>query len=373
MKLRKGNIMRIEYQNLVSKISKYDLRDKTVLLRIDGNVPINNGSILDDFKLEQVKRTISFIVNHGACCILLTHLGNPLQPSNALSTKHLLVWFKQYFVTKFISHFSMLETIEKKQRTVLLFENIRFFEEEKKGGISFAKKLASFGDIFVTDAFGAIHRSDTSIALLPLEFKKEKRTIGFLIEKELAIYNNLLKITPSFLIVGGGKPETKLPLAIKSAQHFDKILLCPRLVPIGKQKAEIIVRNNIIFPIDYIVQTDDGLLQCEIEDIPENGSVIAIGPKTIKLYQQYIKKAKLIMWNGFMGFLDKPETLNSSKQLSDAIEESNAIKIIAGTDTSNFIRHYTNISPSIKYFSTGGGASLALIAGEKLPGLEPFL
>jgi len=352
-----------------SHLQRYNIQGKTVLLRIDGNVPMKHGTILDDFKLEKIKATVLYIVHHGACCIVLTHLGNPSEYRQALSTKQLVPWFKHYFETYYIHTLQELSTATKKSGSVLLFENLRFFKEEKERDTLFARELASCGDFYVNDAFGTLHRFDTSMTLLPLQFPKEKRTIGLLVEKELTTYKTLLDITPSLLIVGGGKPETKLPLVIHCAPHINTILLCPTLSAIQTK-----VADNIIYPIDYVIETKAGLLEeVDAKKITPSTACIAIGSQTTKLYQQYIAEAKLIIWNGFMGFLDRPETLESSKKIASYIEQSNAKTIIAGADTCNFVRHHTDHPSSISHFSTGGGSSLALIARERLPGLEPFL
>lgn len=361
--------MNIQYANVNSNLHEYYLNNKTVLLRIDGNVPIANGVVLDHFKLEQVKKTIDYIIGNGACCIVLTHIGAPQEPTDTLSTKRILPWFQQYFNTKHIPDFTMLEKVERTPSLILLFENLRFFKEEKNGDQLFAKKLSSFGDIYVNDAFGSLHRFDTSITLLPLEFSKKQRTIGFLIEEELATYKRLLPIQPSLLIVGGGKPQTKLPLALKCAPFINTILLCPSLMPTQQST----LPKNVICPIDYIVYQNDELKEINSNNLSIDSSAVAIGSKTIALYQQYTEKATLIIWNGFMGFLDRPVTLDSSQKLASIIGQTHATTVIAGSDTCSFIRHHTKIASSVSHFSTGGGASLALISEQLLPGLEPFL
>lgn len=357
------------YSTMSSQLEGFDIDGKTVFLRIDGNVPMNNGNILDDFKLEKTKATLSYIVHRGACCIVLTHLGNPGQYNDELSTKQLLFWFQRYFETHYVRTLQELKTASKKRGSVLLFENLRFFKGEKEGDVSFARELALCGDFYVNDAFGTLHRPDTSIAILPLQFSKERRTIGFLVQEELATYNTLLVLKPSLLIVGGGKPETKLSLVIKCAHYISTILLCPALSTISAETVQ-----NIVYPVDYIVRTETGLLQeIDAKKMTPTTNCIAIGSRTVELYQQYIAEAKLIIWNGFMGFLDQPETLENSKKMARYIEQSHVKTIIAGADTCNFVRNHTDNPSSITHFSTGGGSSLALIARQTLPGLEPFL
>lgn len=346
--------------NINSLLENFDLENKIVLVRIDANVPMEQGKILDDFKIEAVKDTLMFIVKKGACCIVLTHISNPQEPKEELSTKQLMPWFQLYFDTQHACNFEQLGQKEKKPGTVILFENLRFFKEEKTQDISFAQALvhASRSDFYVNDAFGTLHRLDTSITILPLQFPEKRRTIGFLVEKELKMYNKLLLIKPSLLIVGGGKPETKISLVIECATYIDTVLLCPALSEIEKKS----LLSSVIYPVDY-----------NFDDKVSPKAYRSIGPKTIQMYQQYIQRSRLIIWNGFMGFLQNYQSLKASKQLAASIENSGATTIVAGTDTCNFVRYYTDEPSKISYFSTGGGASLAVIARKRLLSLEPFL
>lgn len=374
------------------------MQEKTILLRIDGNIPTKNKHILDDFKLQAVKPTIDYLMRQKTSVILLTHIGNPKEKSDDFSTNILMPWFlKNYHKVHFVKDLEALKTIEKKKEEIILFENVRFFKEETQNDINFAQKLAQCGDFFVNDAFGTLHRNDTSISLLPTLFDYNHRSLGLLIEREIENVEKIWKKRPIILIVGGGKPESKIKFVQEDVKVVEKILLCPlvstRLHKNQDSDAQInsglsgvvstktdqtkTENKKYVLPIDYIIERTENNRKIMIE-IAENKLLpddicISIGHKTITLFKDYLERAETIIWNGYMGFTEQEETLCASKKLAAMIAQTNAYTIIAGSDTGYFVRNIAKSYNKDTIFSTGGGALLAYIAKkENLPGLIPF-
>lgn len=378
-------------------LQTWDVRDKWILLRIDGNVPLQNGKILDDNRLQQIIPTIDYILKKHGRIIVLTHIGRPTDHEESLSTKQLLPWFSQRYSTAFAPTFAALSQLKKTDAQLILFENLRFFPEEKNLSLTFAQTLASYGDFYVNDAFGSLHRNHTSITLLAEQFSANRKSIGFLVEKELHMLDALINRHkhPSLIILGGVKLETKIPLIKNLLERTDTIFIGPALsctfmkaqdIPVGQSLVkndlieeclEILERAKkspckIIFPEDYLIAHDniDGPLSytqgCAI---PDNGVCISIGKKTVLALEAMIQKAGIIFLNGSMGFSNKPETMEGMKNLLKMLNTSTATTIIAGGDTVYYARTQSLLN-HITYVSTGGGATISYLSGEPLLALE---
>ncbi len=388
-------------KHITSKLSSLPIHNKRVLVRADLNVDIHDGTIVDDYRLQALLPTLELIVKHGGKIILLSHMGRPKDHEKKLSLRQLIPWFKKHGY-----HIDFADNIEQAQKkstenhhAILLVENLRFFPGEQNNDKKFAHQLAELGDFFVEDGFGVLHRNDTSITVLPNLFPPDKRTIGLLVEKELNTLNAIFSKPkhPFILIIGGAKIATKIPLLEHLLPLVDSILLCPALVftflkaqniPIGRslydehmikachillEKAD---KNNveILFPIDYQVaheRINGALSIVDANAIPKDGYGISIGPKTEQIFAEKINNAQTIVFNGLMGFLERPETLQGVTPIFNAMSESNGISIICGGD-SVAAAHIMGFAKQMHYLSTGGGATLAYISGEELPGLQPF-
>ena len=283
----------------------------------------------------------------------------------------------------------------------MLLENLRFFEGEQKHSKEFARELARLADFYVNDAFGLLHREDTSITLVPELFEKNKRTIGLLIEKELNALNKLINNTerPFLLILGGGKVEDKLILIKNLLNKVDEIQLLPAIVftflkAQGKEVGQSLVAPDLLdyaksiekdavkknvklfFPQDYIIAKDSfngelSILNCEDFKDFENYFGISIGPKTAELFSQNINNAKTIFFNGLSGDLSRPETLENIKILFQAMADSKAYTFICGGDSVAAAR-ILGFETQISHLSTGGGSVLTYLSGKELPGLKFF-
>lgn len=379
------------------RLQSWNMNNKWVLLRIDGNVPMKNGIILDDNRLQQIIPTIDYILSNNGRIIILTHIGRPIDHEQSLSSKHLMPWFLQRYQTTFAETIDAISLLKTKNEKLILLENLRFFPEEKDLSVDFAKKLASYGDFYVNDAFATLHRNHTSITLLADQFSINKKSMGFLVEKELTMLNAFInrEKSPSLIILGGAKLETKIPLIKHLLDHADTIFVGPALsctfmkaqnISVGKS----LVKNNLIkeclqilekaktssckllFPQDYLVAKDsfDGPLSyTQNNAVPSDAMAISIGKKTVFALKKIINNANIIFLNGSMGFSEKPHTMESMNQLLKALNTTHATTIIAGGDTVYYAKTQKMLT-HISYISTGGGATISYLSGEQLPGLQ---
>lgn len=394
------------------RLSEMNLLNQRVFLRADLNVPIFNGKIENDFKLESILNTLNFLIEHQAKIILATHLGRPQKKDSNFSNKILLNWFeKRNYKIHFEPNLEIAYEKSKKLKAgeILLLENLRFFEGEDSGipiiRENFAQTLFKLADFYINDAWGILHKNETSLTNLAKLYNYQNRSLGFLIEKEL-IHLNKLKDNKVLFILGGAKVKTKLPIIEQILDKSQAILLCPAIVfpflkALGKTTGNSLIKASlavsptvsliklskeimkkaqknkieILIPNDYYIsETLDSknLIYSNSDEIPENMIGITVGPKTINKFTQEINKAKAIFVNGPMGFADKPESMESFKKLLQAVAQSTAYSVVGGGDSvaAAYLYKFQN---NIDFCSTGGGSTLAYLAGQRLSGLEPFL
>ncbi len=381
---------------IASQLPTMDLEEKKVLLRADLNVPIINGTIKHTHRLDAIKPTIDLILKKNGTIFLTTHLGRPKNHEPELSTKQLIPWFKkQGYQISFAPTIMDAKQLGNKAKVqIILLENLRFFVGENECDKLFAQQLASLGDIFVQDAFGALHRNNASIILVPKLFDKKNRTIGLLIQQELIHLNKLIKPNhPFVLMVGGAKIVSKLFFTLQLVETWDILLPCPAIVftllktlgqqtgnslldpkaiPLSKKLLEQATLHNkkIILPIDYLVRSQNNSLNFTGQ-IKNNEMGISIGKQTVIKYKEKILEAKTVFYTGLMGFLDQPNSLEPIKELFQAMAQSNAYSVVGGGDSVAAVQQLA--INGIDWLSTGGGATLAYISGNPLPGLQPFL
>jgi phosphoglycerate kinase len=383
-----------------NKLLQWNLANKRVFLRADLNVPLSDGKIKNDFRLLSIIPTLDFLINHNANIVLATHLGRPKNEEPELSTQILLPWFEQHgYVIRFEADLTKITHASIVPKEVILIENLRFFPGEKNNDPFFAKQLVRTAQYYVNDAFGMIHEHDCSVASLPYEFPEDKRSIGFLIEKELYIFDKIKYHPqhPFVAILGGKKIKDKIPLIQSLVDKVDTLLLCPALcfsflkalkIPVGKSLVDdttlqvckqIVLQaeksnTKYIFPIDYQIAYDsfDGKLDTvDATQFPHNAIGISVGQKTVEEFTTIINQAKTVFLNCAMGFSERPETQESTKTIIAAMAQSSAYTIIAGGDSVDSALQ-TTCYAEIDHLSTGGGAALAYLSGALLPGLIPF-
>lgn len=383
-----------------STMHTWNVAHKRVFLRADLNVPLEDGKISNDFRLQSILPTIDFLLERNAHIVLATHIGKPTTYTPELSTHILIAWFaKRGYSIMFEPNIMAISQRPIIAQQIILMENLRFFTGENNGDPLFAKQLAHTAQFYVNDAFGDIHRADTSVALLPFEFRESRRSIGLLIEKELRVLNPLRNNPqhPFVAIIGGGKIKDKIPLIYGLLDHVNTLLLCPAicfsfLKALGKPVGNSLVDDTtydmcrkiileaeyrhikILFPIDYQVakHTLDGpLVEINAQNFSADDIGISIGQKTLQQFIAEISQAKTVFLNCAMGFAEKPETRQSTYELITAMAKSNATTIIAGGDSINAV-FKSHAAESIDHLSTGGGAALAYLSGKQLPGLVAF-
>ena len=339
-------------------IRDFNFRNKYVLVRCDFNVPLSgSGEILDDFRIKQTIPTIEYLIKEGAKIILMSHLGRPegkateklkLNPVQNRLTEYLDV-----SIVKASDCFgSEIEkwTKEMQPGEVLLLENLRFHKEEEENDKNFAKELSKLGDIYINDAFGASHRAHASIVGIP---KYLPSGAGLLLEKEIKILAGLMRNPkkPLVAIIGGKKVETKAKLIDKISFVADSLLIGGLIQKELKEKRIFLKHpQKITEPVDEIRGKD-------------------IGPKTIKLFKDKIKGAKTVFWNGPLGMIEKQEFSKGSKEIAKAIIKSRAFSVIGGGETLKFLNEI-GLLEKFNHTSVGGGAMLAFLSGEELPGIK---
>lgn len=331
------------------------IKNKKVLLRTDFNVPIKKNQILDKTRIIESLPTIKFLLKNNNFLIIISHLGRPkgkwlnnlsLYPIakylGKLLTKKNNLKIKKNYLDNFLFY--------KINNSVCLLENIRFYSGEEKNSLKFARQLSKLGDVFINDAFSICHRAHASTFGIT---KFLPSYGGLLLKKEIDSLEKVLKNPrrPLVCIIGGAKIETKLPLIKKLVYIADYLLLGGK---IAFENVNI-QSKKIYFPLDKINDP--------------NNLVKDIGERTIKLYSELIKKAKTIFWNGPMGVFEDKKFEQGTKKIAEAVANSQAFTIIGGGETILAIKKY-KLSKKVSFISTGGGATLEYLAGEKMPGLE---
>jgi len=382
--------------NIKSIKNAKNLENKIILLRADFNIPIHNNKIEDDFKIIDSLATIDFLLNNKAKVVVLTHLGRPGGKRDAkYSTKPIasrlseLLNKKVNFVDACVGSKVKKAIQSLASNEVLLLENLRFHKEEKVNDLKFAEKLAQLGDIYVNNAFAVSHREHASVNAIK---KFLPNYVGFLLENEL---KNLDKIVipkkPLVVVLGGAKIFTKLPLIKKFDQNENKILIGGALannfflannLEVGKSlideesleiAKEILSKKskNILLPIDLVVQTKNSIKLKKIDEVKKNEKIMDIGPETIRLYSDFIKKANTIIWNGPMGFFEEKHfqigTISIARIVASR-SQGQAFGVVGGGETVEALK-MTKMFDYVDWVSSGGGAMLSYLGGEKMPGL----
>lgn len=373
----------------IDELDEIDLKGKRILLRLDLNVAIKNGQVVDDFDIEKIIPTIDFLREKDARIIIISHI----EDSKGNNTTLLPVWdyLKGYFSIDFCPTYFTAEAISKlfemKDKSVLLFENIRNNSGENENNDEFSKKLAQMADIYLNDAFGVCHRNHASIIGVP---KFLPHYGGLLMRQEIEHISRVFNPEHPFIfILGGAKFETKLPLIKKYLERADKVFVAGALANdifkakgfnIGKSLVskkdfdmrDILQNPKLIIPVDLTVTSSDNSVQFKNpQDILEDDCIVDVGPKTLEQLKSFFVEVKTIVWNGPLGnyengFKDKTE------QLAEIIAESTkngAESIIGGGDTVASINKL-GLNNHFSFVSTGGGAMLDFLVNETLPGIE---
>ncbi len=392
----------------IKTIEDFDLKEKRVFIRVDFNVPMETKDgaqvITDDNRIRAAVPTIVYAMEKGAKIVLASHLGRPesredkqfsLEPVAArlgelLNAEVMLIDDPTSDAPK-----GLLPGLRPNQ--LIMLENLRFEKGETKNSREFALQMAAYTDIYINDAFGACHRAHASIEALPQAI--EKKGIGFLVKKEIEMLDILLHSpkTPYMTILGGAKVSDKIPVIENMIDKVDQFFIGGAMaytflqakgVPVGNSRVEkdkvlfageMIKRieargNKILLPVDHVI-ANDFLAPSEVKitsdaSIPAGFMGMDIGPKTRELFRKELHRAKTVFWNGPMGVFERPEFSKGSFSVAETLSQlTEALTIVGGGDSAA-AAEMSGYAGQMSHISTGGGASLEYLQGDKLPGLE---
>ena len=385
-------------------IKDFDLKDKTVIIRCDFNVPMKDGEIADDNRIKASLETIEYAIDHGAKLVLMSHLGRikSEEDKKKNSLEAVALRLSEYLNREVIfceeTHGDLLKDTVKELKAgeVLLMENTRFEDLDGKKESGNDSELgvfwASLGDIFINDAFGTAHRAHASNVGIASHLPSG---VGFLIEKELNVMLEAIKNPkrPLTVILGGSKVSDKIGVIENLVNVADHILIGGGMaftflkasgLNIGKSLLdeehldfckEMLEKHSdkLVLPIDCVVATEVSenvnSRTCFINEIGEDELGLDIGHGTVKLFKQYLDDSKTVIWNGPVGVFEMDKFATGTKDLCEIINRENLISIIGGGDTAAAIIKF-GYKDKMTHISTGGGASLELLEGKELPGIK---
>ena len=383
-----------------------DIKGKTVLMRVDFNVPIIDGTITDDNRVVQALPSITYIVDQGAKLVLTSHLGRPKgKPNPEFSlepvSQHLagLVSAPVHFASDCVGEAAEKAISDATAGEIVVLENVRFHTGETENDPQFAQQLAAHADIFVNDAFGSSHRAHASVAGVTAYMNES--VSGFLLEKEITYLSDSVNDPkrPFVAILGGAKVSDKIPVIQRLLTKVDTIIIgggmaytflatkgysvgnslleedkIPMAQSLMNQALEAGV--NLMLPVDLVIADDfsnDANRKVVASDgILANWESLDIGPETISLFAAAITQAKTVLWNGPMGVFEMPNFAIGTQSIAKALvsaTEHGATTIIGGGDSASAIKQ-AGLSDQVSHVSTGGGASLEYLEGKELPGLS---
>ncbi|MEK7661971.1 MAG: phosphoglycerate kinase [Patescibacteria group bacterium] len=376
---RKTDIKLPRSFNLTSIRDAKNLRGKRVLLRLDLNVPLLRGKVADTSRIESSLPTLKFLRAAGARTVIISHLGNGETSLKEVARK-LNSFITVGFIPGLLDAKTEAAVTSLPEGGILMLENLRSDSGEKENSTFFALSLSRLGDIYINDAFSASHRAHASIISLP---KFLPGFIGLQFEREIfELSKSLTPKKPFLFIIGGAKPETKLPLIKKYARVADKIFVGGALMnsffkskgyevgksiaeDAGDDLAELAKNKNFMLPEEVVV--DGGKIK-KVGDIDKNDIVRDIGPKALQVLIKSVKGKKEIIFNGPLGYYELGFD-KSTKELLKAMAKSGARTVVGGGDTLALVSRL-KIGKKISFVSTGGGAMLLFLATGTLPGIE---
>jgi phosphoglycerate kinase len=393
----------------MSKFTSYNFNGKKALVRVDFNVPLNaEFQITDDTRMQAAVPTIKKILNDGGSVILMSHLGRPKEgPTDKYSLKHIMLHLIKIldgatvkFAGDCMGEEAAHEAATLQPGEVLLLENLRFYKEEEKGDVEFAKKLATYGHCYVNDAFGTAHRAHASTAIVAQFFDPENRMFGMLMDAEVANAEKVLHQSerPFTAILGGAKVSDKILIIEMLLEKADNIIIGGGMAytflkakgnQIGASLCEddrLDLANELVnkaatkgvkllIPTDSVIAdkfaADANTQIVDNNNIPTGWMGLDIASTSITTFSEVIKNSKTILWNGPMGVFEMEKFQGGTKSIALAIAEATkhgAFSLIGGGDSVAAINKF-NLADEVSYVSTGGGALLEYFEGKSLPGI----
>lgn len=385
------------------QLKDIDCKGKRVLIRADLNVPLNdNLEITDDNRIKQFLPTLQHVLSQGGRAIVMSHLGEPSGRDANLSLKPVSRRLAELLGTDVImasdcigaETVTLANNLENGQ--VVLLENLRFQPGEKKNDPEFAAQLAKLGEVFISDAFATAHRSHASMVGVPKLFKE--KCAGLLMQKEVDYYNQALvnPRKPLCVVIGGSKVSSKLNALVNLASKADKLIiggamantfLAAQGLQVGRSLFEpdlagkalellgTLARREckVYLPVDVVVApslSSKGLGRAvPVQEIPADTMALDIGPATSLLFREALHSAETIVWNGPMGAFENEDFAKGTHDMCESIANSHGLTVVGGGDTDAAI-HHMQLGHKFSFISTAGGAFLALLEGNSLPGIK---
>jgi 3-phosphoglycerate kinase len=386
---------------MYATLDDVQLERAEVLLRVDFNVPITKGVITDDTRIQRALPTIRLLQEKHCKIVICSHLGRPKgRVDSKLSLEPTAARLAELLDTEIVFAHGIIgddiETIAGNLNPggIMMIENLRFHPGEKEGDIALAQGLARLGRFYVTDAFGTMHRSDASVALVPALM--EESCAGLLVSEELKSLSKLTNTPeePVIGIIGGAKVSDKIAIVESLAKRCDTLIIGGAMaytflaamgVEVGRSRVErgkvllatrVLERCaekglNILLPTDHVVASElsaDSEPQV-VQIIPEDMMALDIGPETVKAYAKAISGAKTVFWNGPMGVFEMEAFAAGTQGVAEAVASADAFTIVGGGDSAAAVAKF-GLTDKMDHVSTGGGASLAFIEGDTMPGLD---
>ncbi|MCE9546100.1 MAG: phosphoglycerate kinase [Planctomycetia bacterium] len=385
-------------------IADVDVKDKTVLMRVDFNVPLDDhGQITDDRRVRMALPSIESVLARGGRLILMSHLGRPegkgVEPQ--FSLKPAAVKLSELLGKSVVMSADIAEGDTRAKLKslgpgeVMLLENLRFDKREQKGDAEFARGLAELADIYCNDAFGTCHRSDASMVAVPAAMAGKPRVSGFLVAKEIQYLSDVLAKPerPFVAILGGAKVSDKIQVIRNLLGICDQVLIGGAMAytfelarggQVGQSKVEpdkvdlarellASAGDKLVLPVDTHCgdkfSPDCRKLVVAAGHVPDGYQGFDIGPDTARRYATLLQSAKTVIWNGPMGVFEMPPFDAGTKAVAQAIADGNSTSIIGGGDSAAAIE-LLGFADMVTHVSTGGGASLAMLEGKKFPAVE---
>jgi len=388
----------------IKTIRDLSIANQRVFIRVDFNVPMEDGRITDDNRIVESLPTIKYALEQGARVVLAAHLGRPkpgktaglsLEPCGARLAE--LLGVEVHMPEDCVGDAAKKVVFDLRAGQVCLLENLRFHPEEEKDDETFARELAALADVYVDDAFGAVHRAHASVHALPKLMNQ--RGCGLLLEKEIEALGKLVTDPerPYVAILGGAKVSDKIEVIEALLDKVNAILfggamantfLAAQELNLGRSRIEAdklaLARTilekaknkkvDIVLPVDLVVgqstESKEGAIH-DVREIPAESMGLDVGPRTLEIFAKHIKAAKTIFWNGPMGLFENPAFEKGTFEVARLMADASAFTVVGGGDSAAAVKQAGgDIAAKMKHISTGGGASLEWIEGKKLPGVE---
>ncbi|MDD2394607.1 MULTISPECIES: phosphoglycerate kinase [Sphaerochaeta] len=387
---------------ILNTIRECDFSNKKALVRVDFNVPLKDGVVTDDTRIQAALPTINYLLEKGASVVVMSHFGRPKGKKNPefsmapIAKRFSELLGKPVVLAKDVIGSEVAAQVAALNKgDVLLLENVRFYAEEEANDPEFAKSLAAFGDVYVNDAFGTAHRAHASTEGVAHYLPSYA---GFLIEKEVKFMAPLLENPdkPFVAIIGGSKVSSKISVLESLVRTCNTIVIGGGMAytflavqghSIGKSLVEEDYKETaasflakakekgvqVILPVDHLCgeefKEDTAVIKVDSADIPQNLIGMDIGPKTVELIVAAVTKAKSVVWNGPMGVFEFNSFANGTLTVAKALAQSSATTVVGGGDSVAAINKF-DLADKISHVSTGGGASLEFLEGQVLPGIK---